>query len=174
MEKKSTGDTLRIRISQLSNGVHKYHLTGNPSQVGLDDRFTRPVNVDAELDKTPGQVYLNVRLATSGKFQCDRCIAEFERELTASYSALYVYETPAQQGAQADDVRVITPDTAHLDLTEDVREMILLAVPLKLLCKEECRGLCPTCGTDWNTASCSCKDSAIDSRWQGLEGLLKN
>jgi uncharacterized protein len=169
-----TGDDLRIRVSQLSSGIHEYHLTGDPAGIGLDDRFAGPVKVDALLDKAPGQLYLKVVVNCSGKFPCDRCVEEYVQDLSSGYTVLYVYDE-VQPGKQiADDVQVISPDTTHVDLTSDVRELVTLAVPLKLLCREDCRGLCPHCGGNLNVRVCDCKENVIDPRWQGLQGLLKN
>jgi uncharacterized protein len=48
---------------------------------------------------------------------------------------------------------------------------LLLNIPMRILCKEDCRGLCPKCGRNRNTNSCDCVEEAIDPRWEGLKGL---
>jgi uncharacterized protein len=63
------------------------------------------------------------------------------------------------------------PRTATLDLTEPLREHVLLAVPRYVLCGEDCRGLCPRCGTNWNTAECQCAVHGEDDRWAPLRRL---
>jgi uncharacterized protein len=75
--------------------------------------------------------------------------------------------------APSDDVQVIAPDTVHIDLAEDVRQMISISVPLKLLCKEDCKGLCPKCGTNLNLGQCACKNDDVDARWEGLRDQLR-
>jgi uncharacterized protein len=55
-----------------------------------------------------------------------------------------------------------------IDLADDVRQTVVLAVPLKLLCKEECKGLCPRCGADLNKELCICPPEALDARWETL------
>jgi uncharacterized protein len=52
-----------------------------------------------------------------------------------------------------------------------VREQVLLAVPRYVLCREDCRGLCPTCGTNWNAAECECVTDEVDGRWAPLRRL---
>jgi uncharacterized protein len=72
----------------------------------------------------------------------------------------------------ADDpsARVIDARATVLDLSETVREELILSVPEYVLCRDDCRGLCPGCGQDLNVRSCGCQPSK-DSRWSPLEGL---
>jgi uncharacterized protein len=171
MNANCMNDTMKIRISQLPLGVHEYHCTSTPVKLGLENNFLSPVEIDASIDKTPRQLFLRVNVTTSGTFQCDRCIEEFNLLLRNQYGVFYVYEAMDSEKNTADEVRVITPDTVFIDLTNDVSEIVKLAVPLKLLCTEECKGLCPRCGTNWNHTTCDCKEERVDSRWQGFEGL---
>jgi uncharacterized protein len=169
----AVGDELRIRISGLSNGLHEYQFSAVPADLGLDARFSGMVDVDAHLDKTTRQLYLKTDIRAAGRFECDRCLDQFERQLATTYGTMYVYDEIDSGGVPPDEVQVINPDTVSINLAEDVRQYVLLSVPLKLLCKDECRGLCPICGTNWNHATCDCSRDAIDSRWSGLKDLLK-
>jgi uncharacterized protein len=164
----------KIRISGLSNGIHEYRFCTEAKELGLEPNFTHPVNVTAVLDKAQHQIYLKTEIATSARFSCDRCVEEFERPLAARINMLYVYDGDKTVERDTDEVHVIAPDTVIIDLTEDVRQMVELSVPLKLLCKEECKGLCPRCGTNLNRGSCACKDDAVDPRWEGLANLLND
>lgn len=174
MKQTKHNDDLRIRISGLSNGLHDYRFTVKPSFIGLEESFSHPVEVEASIDKTTRQILLRAKVSTSGHFQCDRCIENFEREIASSYSTFYVYDEIDGASRPPEEVTVLSTDTVHLDLREDIREIVELAVPLKLLCTEECKGLCPRCGSNWNMVSCSCKEEIRDSRWKGLEDLLTN
>jgi len=169
---KVPAHALRIRISQLSHGLHEYHLTAEAAEIGLGENFRRVVNVDAVLDKTPRQIFLKVDLNTSGAFQCDRCIEDFEQPVSGRYTMFYVYDDLDTATYPADEVQVITPDTPVIDLSEDVRQTVLLSVPLKLLCKEDCKGLCPRCGVNRNQRDCECQETEDSSPWRGLEGYM--
>jgi uncharacterized protein len=73
------------------------------------------------------------------------------------------------------DVVYLHPETDKINIGEDVRDYALLALPMKKLCSEDCKGLCPKCGKNLNDGSCNCKDEKIDSRWEPLQKLkLKN
>jgi len=60
------------------------------------------------------------------------------------------------------------------DLTDMVRQELLLALPMKPLCSEECKGLCPRCGVNLNIETCDCRVKGMDSRWEGLKDLKKD
>jgi uncharacterized protein len=170
-------DVLKIRISGLSTGTHEYHFQSSPADLGLDGKFTKPVAVDVTLDKTSSEVFLQTQIRTVGSFECDRCVTDFEQEVSTEYRMVYLYREADSGRYPPEEIRTISHDMVSLDLTEDVRESILLAVPLKLLCKPDCRGLCPRCGTDWNIRACNCDVTTSDvdrSRWQGLDGLIQN
>ncbi|MBI1805974.1 MAG: DUF177 domain-containing protein [Ignavibacteria bacterium] len=172
MKPEKKNEELKIRISGLSNGLHDYRFSADPSAIGLENNFNKPVEVDAHLDKTSRQLYLTVDIRTSAHFECDRSLDEFEQPLTAHFNMFFVYDELEADKYPPDEVHVIAPDTVSLDLTKDIREMVLLSVPLKLLCRENCKGLCPQCGTNWNHESCDCKEEVSDPRWSGLKDLL--
>lgn len=93
--------------------------------------------------------------------------------MSSDLSLFFVYSEQESGKYPADDVRVIIPDTPYLDITDDIRQAILLAVPLKLICRDDCRGLCPHCGTNWNTAMCGCEERGdVDPRWENLKNIL--
>jgi len=163
---------LKIRISGLSEGHHEYHFSSEPSLIGLDDNFQKPVEVLAQLEKTSRQFYVKVAINSTGRFQCDRCLEEFHLPISTDYKMCYVYTGPETSRYPVDEIQMITPDAAFIDLKEDVRQMIILSIPLKLLCSESCKGLCPKCGMNWNHHTCSCKEEITDPRLQDLKDLL--
>ena len=170
-ERTRTGE-LKIRLSGLSNGIHEYHFSTEPAAISLDVNFHQPVEIDVHLDKATRQTYLRAAIRSSGRFQCDRCLNEFDQKLFTEYSMFYVFDEVDAVKYPDDEVTILAPDQVFIDPAEDVRQMVLLAVPLKLLCREDCKGLCPHCGTNWNDGTCDCERETIDPRWQSLQGLL--
>ena len=169
---KHTGNELKIRISGLSNGLHEYDFSVDPSAIGLEQKFSAPVEIHARLDKVTRQMFLRTAIRTNAQFQCDRCLDEFNQTVSAEYAMFYVYdETDAAKYAD-DEVTVLKPDQVFIDTAEDVRQVIMLSVPLKLLCREACKGLCPHCGVNRNNVTCTCVQEAADPRWEKLQGLL--
>lgn len=164
---------LKIRISGLSSGIHEYSFRILPSDIGLDGNFRTPLEVEAHLDKTSHQLLLRTEIRAVGTFECDRCLDPFEQKLSSEYRLVYVFDEAASSQYPEEEVQVLREDTVSIDLSDDVRQMVLLSVPLKLLCNENCRGLCPTCGTNLNLAACTCRHDQLDPRWNGLQDLLK-
>jgi uncharacterized protein len=161
---------LRINISKLPEGAHQRSLQATPAEIGLDGRFTKEVLVESTLEKTSRQLYVRTEFKTGGVFTCDRCLEEFEREVSSGFGVVYVTDSDGAK-SDSDEVQVITPDTNTIDLGEDVRQYAVLALPPKMLCRDDCAGLCPRCGTNLNRAKCDCRKDEIDSRWSGLEKL---
>jgi uncharacterized protein len=172
-QRKNTNEGIKIRISGLSNGIHEYHLSTEPSVLGLDEKFTHAVKIDARIDKTTRQIYLTTSVSTSGRFQCDRCLDEFTQPVSGAYAVCYVYSETDYRNTPDEEFMVITSDMVYIDLTENIRDTILLSVPLKLLCKESCGGLCSQCGINKNLATCECVQENHDPRRQELQDFVK-
>ena len=165
----------RINISNLSEGIHEYRFEAEPSKIGLDERFSGTIKIEATLDKSVRQVFLDARIQAEGSFFCDRCLDNFHQELNTLYSMVYI------QGARStidlnkeEEIQILTADMNYIDLDDDVRQYILLTIPQKLLCRDDCQGFCPTCGVNKNIASCVCSPPAVDSRWDALKKLSHN
>jgi uncharacterized protein len=172
-QRKKTNEGIKIRISGLSNGIHEHHISAEPSVVGLDESFSNPIEIDAKVDKTTRQIYLTANIRTAGRFQCDRCLKEFNQPVTGSYAICYVHNEADAQSNPDEEFVTVSPDTVNIDLTENIRETVLFSVPLKLLCAETCQGLCPQCGINKNREVCTCNQEVNDPRWQGLQDIMK-
>ncbi len=165
---------LTINISKLSEGTHQRTFDVEAREVGLDSRFTERLGVEATLDKTGRQLRLRATIRAKGQFSCDRCLDEFEKTVTAQYSIVYVIEEGGQKAQAGEEVQYLSADANVLDLGEDVRQYLILAVPQKLLCSDECKGLCPKCGVNRNKVRCDCATNDIDPRWEGLRKMSFN
>ncbi len=165
----------RINISNLSEGIHEHIFEAEPSKIGLDKRFGGTVRVKAVLDKSLRQICLEADISAEGTFICDRCLVDFKRQIAKSYTMVYIFSDRSTVDLKKDEeIQALSPDTSYIDLDEDVRQYILLAVPQKLLCSEECLGICPVCGVNRNSKKCNCSIKAPDSRWDDLKKLTHN
>lgn len=108
--------------------------------------------------------YWEGRVRTRVSAACRRCLAPVEAVLDQPVRLLFTED----QGADDPSAVVIPPRAGELDLTEAVREELILAAPDFPLCREDCRGLCPRCGADLNEGACRCRPDP-DPRWAGLE-----
>jgi uncharacterized protein len=162
---------MKIQVGGLSEGTHEYRFRTDAGDIELGERFSGEVTVEAALQKTGHQLALKARLAARGSFICDRCTAPFTLRLTPEYRMVYVSHETDVESLDPSEVQVIPIGLPIIDLTDDVRQTILLSVPLKLLCRQDCKGLCPDCGIDLNTGTCDCTSESADSRWDNLRGF---
>ncbi len=106
---------------------------------------------------------------------CSRCLRSCPLALTLAIEEEYYPTTDILTGAPLslpDRSGCFTIDEHHiLDLTEAIRQYAVLAIPMKPLCQENCTGLCPTCGHNFNLGPCDCPQQEIDPRWSGLHKL---
>lgn len=156
---------MKIQVASLSQGHHEFRFHALAADIGLTGEFGGEVIVEASVEKTPAQVFLNAAVSARGTFTCDRCVTEFPMTLSSSYRMCYVWEGAASPGLDPAEVQVVSAGLTVIDITDDVRQTLVLSVPLKLLCREDCRGLCATCGANLNVGSCRCEADTSDPRW---------
>ncbi len=162
----------RINISNLSEGIHEHIFEAEPSKIGLNEQFGRMVRIKVRLNKSLGQIRLEANISAEGTFVCDRCLDNFIWQIDKNYSMFYIVgDRSTVDLKKEEEIQVLSADTNYIDLDEDVRQYILLAIPQKLLCREECLGICPTCGVNRNNETCTCNAQVTDSRWDELKKL---
>lgn len=114
-------------------------------------------------------------LSTRVEVPCARCLDPVSRDIARKFDLLY---RPQGTDAGREEISVTDAEAEigyytgdGLLLEEVLREQVLLAVPIKIVCREECRGLCPHCGKNLNQGSCDCREEVSDPRWDALRGL---
>ncbi len=147
---------MRIQIAGLSDGIHDYHFDTTAAELGLAGRFDGPVTVDAALDKRNSHIQLTARIGVVTHLECDRCVTPFSRSLAPTYTMFYVWNEPDATRFDPSEIQVIAPGHSVIGLDDDVRQTIQLSLPLKILCREDCKGLCPNCGSNLNEGPCGC------------------
>lgn len=100
---------------------------------------------------------------------CDRCAESFERSFSFDGDAVLVTHL---SGENAEDEYILIPD-AQFDADEFAESCILLNMPTKVLCSEDCKGVCPVCGVNQNVQTCSCQAKRVDPRLEALRQLLE-
>ncbi len=120
------------------------------------------------LTRTPQGLYAQGRLEAHTREQCVLCLTEVDQIVTSQIAELYIYPP---ENAPADALTV--GDDAHLDLAPLIREDMLVSKPIRILCRPDCKGLCPNCGQNWNDGPCNCQEDTTDPRWAALAKLKK-
>ncbi len=130
-----------------------------------------PLSVD--LTARPVGQGVMVSGAVGGRLEipCRRCLTAIEWDLDEELSFWFEELDEEEQIELEGEVYPLPPRGTELDLQEPLREQLLLGVPEYLLCREECRGLCPHCGTDLNLAECHCVAEPTPGPWDALKKI---
>ena len=131
------------------------------------DLTVRDLRGEVTLTRTPQGLYAQGKLTGVTLGECSRCLEPMPVTLTGRLGEMYYY--PAGT-APADALTI--PEDLNLDLAPEVRDDMLLSQPMHVLCRPDCKGLCPTCGVNRNTEPCDCVDDDIDPRLAKLKDLL--
>ena len=121
--------------------------------------FTEPLTWQVDITNTGEALLVTGTVEGEARTSCARCLNSFSLQLLGEIEGYYCFpESIEENGELDDDDYDILPDDHVIDLEDPIRAALLLDVPLVPLCKEDCKGICPDCGTDLNETSCDCAD----------------
>jgi uncharacterized protein len=135
-----------------------------------DPKPESPVHVTGRLSAAgPGRFYWHGRIEGDLALECSRCLNEAHAHV--SDEAHLIFAERGGEEIDDPDVYLLDPNARELDLRPALREEWLLAAPSYSLCRDDCKGLCPRCGTDLNAGTCNCEAKSPDPRWDALRKL---
>lgn len=163
---------MKIDLTNLLNGSCDnididYSVDFSDFNYGMYNPIKNGVQVKGRLFSKADIVYLDIDVSFVFYGVCDRCAEDVEKEFSFNVSKIIVEQL---QNEKDDDDYIIVKNR-ELDLDELINEEVSLSLPNKILCKEDCKGLCSQCGTNLNVKKCDCKKS-IDPRMEALLQLL--
>lgn len=163
---------LKFYLAQIKEGHSTIVVEANPSEVDLHEHpeFVNPLRVCYTVDRVGDEIFVKTRLQTSVQLTCDRCLEPYLLNLDEVIDAVMTHDDKLAS-REEEDIYLINKSTREVDITESVRQTLLLAIPYKKLCREDCKGLCPRCGANLNTAPCTCDQTKRDPRWDALRNL---
>jgi uncharacterized protein len=156
---------------------------GTSGSADTDDlRLLGNVSFDGVIQKKDHRFHLKGRVQATLELTCGRCAEAFPWPVDAEIDLTYVPQPTGGATTKPDDEVELSEEdltTAYyrdhvLDFAEMLREQFYLAMPMRPLCREDCKGLCPHCGTNLNVATCECDVRWQDPRLAGLQSLLRN
>ena len=169
---------MRIELENLEGGKGEFARVYQPEDLNpVDERVSlvAPVAVNGKVRLSGNEVLVNGHLETRAHVECDRCLKPVELPVNADFTLEYIsgsdYESSQTAELTEAELTVSVFDGEAIDVDEIVKEQVLLAVPTRMLCREDCKGICPECGTDRNTGDCNCVTTDIDPRWAALKNL---
>ena len=173
---------MRIELDKLEAASNSFAHVYEPEEIILDEEYARLIKqpeITGRASRKGSEVRLRGKITASAEIDCSRClkavVIPVETEFDVTYIPAEEYEESAPAELQEDDLSLAVFDGEAIDVDELVREQLLLALPARALCREECKGLCPVCGADKNTdSSCACEQKDIDPRWAGLKAVMSD
>lgn len=133
------------------------------------------VQGEVKMVRTDRGILVKGTLQTVVKATCSRCLSFFNCPLALNVEEEYFPTTDVISGAwlplPEEPGYFIIDERYTLDLTDAIHQYMMLAIPMKPLCCEDCAGICPTCGRNLNQGPCSCPPQEIDARWSELSRI---
>ncbi len=165
---------MKIRVSHLKDGLYTDHLLDSAAAFGFEkpEAFCDKVSVDCQIDKRASDFYIRFNVKTRALLTCDRCLEKFAFPIDDQGNALYTANEKLLKD-DSEQIHLIQDGQPEIDLSADIRETVLLGLPIKNLCKDDCKGLC-CCGQNLNFEACKCETETIDPRWAALSKLKKS
>lgn len=149
------------KILSLDDGEHHYTFDVPAREMGIDlkdyeghEIFDNNVRTDVTLTKSNHFYYVRFRTASLPRFLCDRCLCDVRKPVEGDFTVVFS-DVKAQEGNAGEEVRLIdVRRTNEIALDQDVIDTLMLAMPSKVLCRDDCKGLCMECGADLNESPC--------------------
>ncbi len=125
----------------------------------------------AKIDKFGRDLKIELSAEGVAIYRCDSCLSEYEKDI--SFSLKQIFQVGAGKLSGSEGVIELDGNSTQINLTPFLREMVLLNHPIKMRCKDDCKGLCSGCGVNLNEEECKCGDAPIDPKWAELRKLIK-
>jgi len=168
---------MRLELEKLDRDGGFAHVY-RPQELSLEDpdlRLVEPVEVRGRVQRKGGEVQVSGTLKTKVEAPCARCLKPVGVPISTEFSERFVtavrWRSEGEHELAPEDLNLALFDGEAIDLDQLVREEILLATPVQVFCREDCKGLCPVCGSDRNVTACGCESQQVDSRWEKLKDL---
>lgn len=149
-------------------------------EIDYDQRLKQTSTLHAQgtaemVNNALGEVRIRGSLSVRVEAACDRCLetaaVPVEKEFDLHYLPSDELAEGGEKAIEEEASEVAYYDSARLDLKEVLREVVLLALPMQVVCAETCKGICPNCGQNRNVKDCRCETQPLDDRWSKLKAL---
>ncbi len=173
---------MKLDMTTLAEGSTTITFEVQASEIGPDPNLPEvlmPVRVEALVFKRHSQVLIEGKLETVVKMVCSRCLesapVNIQGEIRYDFRSL-AEETPSlkEEEIKPDELDVEWYEGVDLDLNDPIRQSLILSLPMRPLCSEQCLGLCPNCGSNLNLGKCQCREEDDSNPFRKLKGLKFN
>jgi len=145
----------------------------------LKTHLDKDITLNGDIFKVDDNVLLTGTIKYTFSDECARCLENFNNTVETKFEAILVQklnenkDEDEDEDEESDEIQLVVTDGCVV-LDEIIKQMIYLSMPMKSLCKTDCKGICPTCGVNLNYEECKCKNNLTDPRFNKLKDLLKD
>jgi DUF177 domain-containing protein len=170
---------LQLDLNTIKTPHERFEKVYTPDQFGPteDFRIASPVSLAFDIFKDKDQYRLVGDVKSVLELPCSRCLEAFTLPVDQSFDLRYQPHSKntgeGEREIEEDDLTTAFYTNEAIDLGALIREQFYLALPMKPLCRAECKGLCPQCGANLNTSNCNCRPQWDDPRLAALKALKK-
>jgi len=164
-----------ISIGRLKPGISHQTLELSADDLNIESSDVLEVSkctVEVDFDRHEEEIYVKGRADVRLKIECARCLEPFERDSVHELAFVIRLsrrgDTSGTESESSDDYFILDDSSQTFDLAPLVREKVVLSLPLKPLCSDDCKGICAICGANKNISPCDCREDVSDERWSGL------
>jgi uncharacterized protein len=169
-------DALKDKAVELAD---EEAVAGYPTLMALEEAgecsFLAPLRIRLTVAREYDHIRVEGQVATTLGLSCARCLVEYRAEIASPFTIFFMKSTGTVQDEEVElaeqDLISATYEGDVIDFSEEIAAQIITAIPFKPLCSEECRGLCPSCGTDLNTAPCACGQDEVNIKMSALKNF---
>jgi uncharacterized protein len=169
-----------LDLTRYRRPLESFQRTFQADEVGEPDdayRVVAPVDLAFEVNKDKDKFRLVGTVKAELELPCSRCLEPYRLPVNAPFDLRYLpateASTEAEREVEEEDLETSYYRDDQIDLNELLREQFYLALPMKPLCREDCKGLCVHCGTNRNTGPCNCAAEWVDPRLSALKALKR-
>jgi uncharacterized metal-binding protein YceD (DUF177 family) len=159
-----------IRIAGIADGRHAFTVTAQPAGIGLPEEFSEELVLHVRMDKTHAQIILTVDVTASAVFPCDLCLDPVPVAVRQHFVLMYARDVASARALDDDEVRLIDPSDAFIDIGDDVRDYALLSIPMRRTCGEDQQGN-SLCTKPLASVAVEMPEHRTDPRWEKLRTL---
>lgn len=149
-------------------------IESNKSRYSIDNyNLVFPIDYKATIFKVQDQLILYLDIKYIIHTYCSRCLVEVDKKMETKLETYLINDCDLEKLELEDSKEYYEIKDLNLDLDDIIISQVITSMPLKILCDENCKGICSTCGQDLNEGLCECEDSSIDPRFEKLLNFLK-
>lgn len=174
---------MKVRVDDIKDKVRELaaveEVTAYPTLMALQESggcaFLEPLRLQLTVAWEYGHIRTQGSVETRTRLVCSRCLTEYETNIVSPFTIFYIRSAGLPQDEEVElaeqDLISVAFDGDEIDFSDEIAEQVLMEIPFKPLCREECRGLCVNCGADLNMAECGCSRRQDNLKFSALKNL---